>query len=216
MSDAELNEGSTWEAAMFAAHHRLANLIAIVDLNGQQALGATVDILDPGTPIDRWRAFGWDAVEVDGHDCGALRDAMTRKTSGPNVILARTTLATGRTGGSRGPRCRAQRRRAARRPPSVVWHRRGALDRHVTRGWIRLPRQPPRSRRSRRRPRSARRMPARDGDEARCGAARALPDDPLGPSARDSAGRRGDHRTKNTRGPQARFALSTTRARNTR
>ena len=95
MSDAELNEGSTWEAAMFAAHHRLANLVAIVDLNGQQALGATGDILDPGTPIDRWRAFGWDAVEVDGHDIAALREAMTRETGGPNVVLARTTFGKG-------------------------------------------------------------------------------------------------------------------------
>jgi transketolase len=95
MSDAELNEGSTWEAAMFAAHHGLANLIAVVDLNGQQALGATSDILDPGTPIDRWRAFGWDAVEVDGHECGALRAAMTRETSGPNMVLAKTTFGKG-------------------------------------------------------------------------------------------------------------------------
>ena len=95
MSDAELNEGSTWEAAMFASHHRLSNLVAIVDLNGQQALGATSDILDPGTPIDRWRAFGWDAVEVDGHDCGALRGAMTRETSGPNIVLARTIFGRG-------------------------------------------------------------------------------------------------------------------------
>ncbi|HEX4518275.1 MAG TPA: transketolase [Gaiellaceae bacterium] len=95
LSDAELNEGSTWEAVMFAAHHRLSNLVAIVDLNGQQALGATKEILDPGNPIERFRAFGWDQVEVDGHDAGALLSAMTRATAGPNAVLACTTFGKG-------------------------------------------------------------------------------------------------------------------------
>jgi transketolase len=95
LSDAELNEGSTWEAVMFAAHHRLSNLVAIVDLNGQQALGSTSDILDPGSPLDRFSAFGWDAVEVDGHGCEALARAMLRETDRPNMILARTTFGKG-------------------------------------------------------------------------------------------------------------------------
>jgi len=95
VSDAELNEGSTWEAAMFAAHHRLANLVAIVDLNGQQALGYTEDVLDAGSPLARWQAFGWDAVEVDGHDHEALRAALTRPTTLPNAVIARTTFGKG-------------------------------------------------------------------------------------------------------------------------
>ena len=57
---------------MFAAHHRLANLVAIVDVNGQQALGYTADVLDLAPLAERWRAFGWEVVEVDGHDPAAL------------------------------------------------------------------------------------------------------------------------------------------------
>ena len=72
MSDAECNEGSVWEAAMFAAHHGLSNLTVLIDANGQQALGHTRDVLDLEPLADRWRAFGWDAVEVDGHDPGAI------------------------------------------------------------------------------------------------------------------------------------------------
>ena len=95
LSDAELNEGSTWEAAMFAAHHRLENLVAIVDANGQQALGFTKHVLDLAPVADRWRSFGWDAVEVDGHDCDALQAALMRPTSGPNVVVANTTFGKG-------------------------------------------------------------------------------------------------------------------------
>ncbi|MFN8563864.1 MAG: thiamine pyrophosphate-dependent enzyme [Anaerolineae bacterium] len=68
VSDAECNEGALWEAVMFAAHHQLANLIAIVDLNGQQALGYTRDVLALTPMAARWGAFGWDVHEVDGHD----------------------------------------------------------------------------------------------------------------------------------------------------
>ena len=95
LSDAELNEGSTWEAAMFAAHHRLSNLVAVIDANGQQALGYTRDVLDPGSTGERLRAFGWDAVEVDGHDVDALRAALVRPTGGPHAVVARTTFGKG-------------------------------------------------------------------------------------------------------------------------
>lgn len=99
LSDAELNEGSIWEAALFAAHHRLANLIALIDMNGQQALGYTPDVLDPGPPAaDRWRAFGWDVREVDGHDADALQrtiEALDTDTGRPHVLLARTTFGKG-------------------------------------------------------------------------------------------------------------------------
>ncbi|HEX4743270.1 MAG TPA: transketolase [Candidatus Limnocylindria bacterium] len=98
LSDAECDEGSTWEAVMFSAHHRLAGLIAIVDVNGQQALGYTKDVLSLAPLIDRWRAFGWDAVEVDGHDRAALTRAIGGfdSTQGaPHVVLARTTFGRG-------------------------------------------------------------------------------------------------------------------------
>ena len=65
---------------MFAAHHGLSNLVAVVDLNGQQALGYTKDVLDLSPMADRWRAFGWDVHEVDGHDPVALADTIRGST----------------------------------------------------------------------------------------------------------------------------------------
>src|SRR5207302_9521243 len=72
-SDAECDEGSTWEAVMFAAQQRLTGLVAIVDYNRQQAMGATDDIVSLGDLRLRWEAFGWRAVAVDGHDEVAIR-----------------------------------------------------------------------------------------------------------------------------------------------
>jgi transketolase len=98
LSDAEMNEGSVWEAAMFAAHHRLAALIAIADVNGQQALGYTADVMDLAPLSDRWRAFGWDVHEVDGHDVDALQqtvDGLDTEAGPPHIVLARTTFGRG-------------------------------------------------------------------------------------------------------------------------
>jgi transketolase len=98
LSDAECNEGSVWEAALFAAHHRLSNLVAIVDRNGQQALGRTEDILRLEPLAAKWRSFGWETHEVDGHDFAALRTALqpSPETAGqPRVVLARTTFGKG-------------------------------------------------------------------------------------------------------------------------
>jgi transketolase len=97
LSDAELNEGSTWEAAMFAAHHHLAGLGAIVDLNGQQALGYTADVLDLSGMSEAWAALGWRVVEVDGHDTAALAAAFAAVGQGeaPTLFLARTTFGQG-------------------------------------------------------------------------------------------------------------------------
>jgi transketolase len=98
LSDAECNEGSTWEAAMFAAHHRLANLVAIVDVNQQQALGYTRDVLDPGPLPARWEATGWEVHDVDGHDVDALRTtiaSLDTRAGPPHVLLARTTFGKG-------------------------------------------------------------------------------------------------------------------------
>lgn len=98
MSDAECNVGASWEAIMFAAHHRLANLVALVDLNGQQALGYTKDVLDLSPMGDRWRAFGWDVHEVDGHDAGALTGTLQRLdtvSGAPHVMLCRTVFGKG-------------------------------------------------------------------------------------------------------------------------
>ena len=98
LSDAECDEGSTWEAVMFAAHHKLANLVAIVDLNGQQALGYTDQVLSLQPLAERWRAFGWDVHEVDGHDVAALHArvaSLDTATGPPHVLIARTVFGKG-------------------------------------------------------------------------------------------------------------------------
>lgn len=98
ISDAELNEGTVWEAAMFAAHHRLGALVAIADVNGQQALGPSNQVLDLEPLAPRWEAFGWTAHEVDGHDVAALRatlDSIDGTSTRPHVLLARTTAGSG-------------------------------------------------------------------------------------------------------------------------
>ena len=98
LSDAECNEGSVWEAAMFAAHHRLAALTAIIDLNGQQALGRTADVLSLDPMDEKWRAFGWDVHVVDGHDTAALERVLGAAPDArgrPRVVIARTTFGKG-------------------------------------------------------------------------------------------------------------------------
>jgi len=98
LSDAECNEGSVWEAVMFAAHHRLANLTAVIDLNGQQALGYTREVMNLEPLADRWRAAGWDVHAVDGHDEAALRETFAGLDYGngpPHAVLARTTFGKG-------------------------------------------------------------------------------------------------------------------------
>ncbi|MGI9252787.1 MAG: transketolase [Thermomicrobiales bacterium] len=93
LSDAECNEGSVWEAVMFAAHHKLSNLAAIVDLNGLQALAPTSAVLDLAPLASRWSAFGWETREVDGHDIEALTAALAKNREGshrPLAVIART------------------------------------------------------------------------------------------------------------------------------
>jgi transketolase len=98
MSDAECNEGSVWEAVMFAAHHRFGDLVVIVDVNGQQALGYTHEVLDLSPLEERWSAFGWDVHTLDGHDHAALRstiDSLAWGDSKPHVLLAQTIFGHG-------------------------------------------------------------------------------------------------------------------------
>jgi len=99
ISDAECNEGSVWEAAMFAGHHKLDNLTVIVDWNGQQALGRTCDVIDCASLPQRWKAFGWRTTEVDGHSIAELVAAFGPKPQAddrsPHVILARTRFGMG-------------------------------------------------------------------------------------------------------------------------
>jgi transketolase len=92
MSDGELQEGSTWEAAMAASSFQLDNLIALVDCNGIQADGPMVLDIEP--VADKWRAFGWDVEEVDGNDVAAIVAAFDRlraRNGQPKAIVLRTT-----------------------------------------------------------------------------------------------------------------------------
>jgi len=93
LSDGECDEGSTWEAALFAGHHKLSNLVVVVDYNKLQGFGYTKDILDLEPFIDKWRAFGWDTREINGHDfskiihtCGEIPFDITK----PSIIIAHT------------------------------------------------------------------------------------------------------------------------------
>jgi len=98
LSDGETNEGSTWEAAAFAAHHKLSNLCMILDANGMQALGMSKDILWPGEHAARWRSFGWEIAEVEGHDIRELFRAFTKERDDrkkPLAIIANTVKGKG-------------------------------------------------------------------------------------------------------------------------
>ena len=95
LGDGELGEGSVWEALMSASHHRLANLVVIVDANGIQSSGRTKDVLDPGPLADRLTAFGCVVREVDGHDVVAIEDALTTPAAGPRAVICRTVKGRG-------------------------------------------------------------------------------------------------------------------------
>lgn len=95
LSDGECAEGSNWEAALLGAHHGLRNVTVIVDRNGLQILGRTEDVLGLEPFTDKWAAFGWDVVEVDGHDYEALAEAMRTRSDRPRAIIANTTKGKG-------------------------------------------------------------------------------------------------------------------------
>lgn len=99
MSDGELDEGATWEAALSAAHHRLGNLIALVDINRQQADGNSHEVLGFEPLADKWRAFGWYVQRVDGNDLAAVIQAFDKARaltdSVPRVILFDTLMGKG-------------------------------------------------------------------------------------------------------------------------
>jgi transketolase len=96
VSDGECNEGSTWEAALFSGHHRLDNLLVLVDANGIQGFGRTEDVLGLEPFAAKWQAFGFAVSEIDGHDFAALHAALSAPLSGrPRCIIARTVKGKG-------------------------------------------------------------------------------------------------------------------------
>lgn len=99
MSDGELDEGAVWEAAMSASHHKLSNLINLVDINRQQADGPSNDIMQFEPLVDKWTAFGWHVQRVDGNDLQAVIEAFDQARavteSKPRVILFDTLMGKG-------------------------------------------------------------------------------------------------------------------------
>ncbi|MGE4542417.1 MAG: transketolase [Bacteroidales bacterium] len=98
LGDGELQEGSVWEAIMAASHHQIDNLCAVVDRNGLQIDGPTELVMKLESLTDRWKAFGWNVISVDGHDQTALIEAFesAQKTrEKPTVILAKTIMGKG-------------------------------------------------------------------------------------------------------------------------
>lgn len=98
LSDGECDEGSTWEAALFAPHHGLDNLVVIIDHNKIQSFGAVKDILDLAPFADKWRSFRWSVREIDGHDHAAILDAIRDspfESGRPSVIIANTVKGKG-------------------------------------------------------------------------------------------------------------------------
>ncbi|MFA5447927.1 MAG: transketolase [Sphaerochaeta sp.] len=93
LGDGELAEGQIWEAAMAAAVHKASNLTAIIDLNGVQATSTTAEIFPIENIVEKWKAFGWNVLEIDGHDMPQILQAIDEAkayTAGPTAIVAHT------------------------------------------------------------------------------------------------------------------------------
>jgi len=98
LSDGECDEGSTWEAALFAPHHQLDNLVAIVDYNKLQSLATTEDTLALEPLADKWRSFGWSVREINGHDLAEIRSALETvpwQAGRPSCVIAHTVKGKG-------------------------------------------------------------------------------------------------------------------------
>ncbi|MGH7524358.1 MAG: transketolase [Gemmatimonadales bacterium] len=125
LSDGECDEGSTWEAILFAGHHHLEKLVAIIDYNRLQSLGSVAATLELEPFAEKWRAFGWTAVEVDGHDHDAIYRALSNAASTsrqPLVVLANTTKGKG----------------VSFMEDSVLWHYRSAQGQEFVRALAEL------------------------------------------------------------------------------
>lgn len=98
LGDGELEEGQVWEAAMFAAHYKLDNLTAFVDFNGLQIDGPIGEVMSPLPIPEKWRAFGWNVIEIDGHDHNAIYEAIqaAKAVKGqPTMVVAKTVKGKG-------------------------------------------------------------------------------------------------------------------------
>jgi len=98
LGDGESEEGQVWEAAMFAAHYKLDNLVAILDWNGLQIDGPITEVMNPTPHDEKFRAFGWHVISIDAHDFDAIESALreARDVKGkPTVIIAKSTKGKG-------------------------------------------------------------------------------------------------------------------------
>lgn len=98
LSDGELDEGSNWEAILFAPHHRLDNLVAVVDYNKIQSFGSVKEVLDLDPMSDKWRAFRWAVREIDGHDHAQIEATLAAvpfEPGKPSVVIAHTVKGKG-------------------------------------------------------------------------------------------------------------------------
>lgn len=98
LSDGECDEGSTWEAILFAPHHKLDNLVAIVDYNKIQSFGTVKEVLDLEPLVDKWQSFRWATREIDGHDFGQIENALLSvpfEQGRPSCIIAHTVKGKG-------------------------------------------------------------------------------------------------------------------------
>lgn len=93
LSDGEMEEGQVWEGAMFAAHHKLDRLTVVIDANNSQVDGPVTSVTTIDPIAEKWKAFGWRVIELDGHDAQGLVDAMKPVADGrPLVVIARTQI----------------------------------------------------------------------------------------------------------------------------
>lgn len=125
LSDGECDEGSNWEAILFAPHHKLDNLIVIVDYNKIQSLKPVSETLELEPFVDKWKSFGWSVKEVDGHDHGLLNKVLSKlpfEKDKPSCIIAHTTKGKG----------------VSFMENSVLWHYRTARGKEFDSAWKEL------------------------------------------------------------------------------
>lgn len=117
LSDGECDEGSTWEAILFAGHHKLDNLVAIVDYNKLQGFGFTKDILDLEPFVDKWKSFQWEVKEINGHSFEEITKTLNYlpfKTGKPSVVIANTIKGFG------GPKQHINKISSQYKPPTDI------------------------------------------------------------------------------------------------
>ena len=124
LSDGECDEGTTWETALFAAHHELGNLTVLIDRNGIQSLDTTENTLQLEPLAAKWEAFGWRAATVDGHDHSAIAAAIHEADHEvfPSVLICSTTKGKG----------------VSFMEDEVLWHYRSPTDEHLDRALFEL------------------------------------------------------------------------------